>query len=139
MFDERGIHFYRDGYYLGKIGTNKLKSDSSKKSLVFDLEYQANDMSWNVRKNYSDDVYTMMWTYANNSFGSYSYNTLNAGCDIDMHGYTLRNVSFEGGGISGTLKFIQVTKIYSDGGISEWGNCYMRFKNGILVESSWVE
>lgn len=139
MFDEDGIHFYRDGYYLGKIGTNELKSDSSKKSLVFDLEYQANDMSWNVEKKYNDDVYTMIWTYANNSFGPYSYNTLNAGCDIDMNGHTLRNVSFEGGGISGTLRFIQVTQIYSDGGISEWGNCYMRFKNGILVESSWTE
>lgn len=139
MFDENGIHFYRDGYYLGKIGTNELKSDSSKKSLVFDLEYQANDMSWNVEKKYNDDVYTMIWTYANNSFGPYSYNTLNAGCDIDMNGHTLRNVSFEGGGISGTLRFIQVTQIYSDGGISEWGNCYMRFKNGILVESSWTE
>lgn len=139
MFDENGIHFYRDGYYLGKIGTNELKSDSSKKSLVFDLEYQANDMSWNVEKKYNDDVYTMIWTYANNSFGPYSYNTLNAGCDIDMNGHTLRNVSFEGGGISGTLRFIQVSQIYSDGGISEWGNCYMRFKNGILVESSWTE
>lgn len=139
MFDEDGIHFYRDGYYLGKIGTNELKSDSSKKSLVFDLEYQANDMSWNVEKKYNDDVYTMIWTYANNSFGPYSYNTLNAGCDIDMNGHTLRNVSFEGGGISGTLRFIQVTQIYSDGGISEWGNSYMRFKNGILVESSWTE
>lgn len=139
MFDEDGIHFYRDGYYLGKIGTNRLRSDSSKKSLVFDLEYRANDMSWNVQKNYDADTYTMMWTYANDNFESYSYNTLNAGCDIDMHNHTLRNVSFEGGGITGTIRFIQILKMYSDGTVSEWANGYMRFENGILVEGTWSD
>ena len=137
MFDERGIHFYRDGYYLGKIGTNQLKKDPSKKSLVFDLEYEANDMSWNIRRKKSDDYYTMIWTYANASFGDYAYNTLNAGCDIDMHGYTLRNVSFEGGGISATLNFQQIHSINSDGTANNWSNATLRFKNGILVEGAW--
>ena len=139
MFDENGIHFYRDGYYIGKIGTNELKNDSSKKGLEFDLEYKGAYMTWAAEESEYSDTYAMRWTYANKYFNGYSSNTLHAGCDIDMHGHTLRNVSFEGGGISGTLKFIQVTQIYSDGGISEWGNCYMRFKNGILVESSWSE
>lgn len=137
MFDEDGIHFYRDGYYLGKIGTNQLKKDPSKKSLVFDLEYEANDMSWNIRRKKSDDYYTMIWTYANASFGDYAYNTLNAGCDIDMHGYTLRNVSFEGGGISATLNFQQIHSINSDGTANNWSNATLRFKNGILVEGAW--
>ena len=39
FFDEKGTHFWRDGNYLGKIGTNYYKSDSSKKGIVFDLEY----------------------------------------------------------------------------------------------------
>lgn len=40
VFDENGNHFYRDGYYVGKIGTNQLSSDTAKKGLTFDLEYQ---------------------------------------------------------------------------------------------------
>lgn len=36
-FDENGNHFYRDGYYVGEIGTNQLKDDNSKKGLNFDL------------------------------------------------------------------------------------------------------
>ena len=34
-FDENGNHFYRDGYYVGKIGTNQLSIDNAKKGLTF--------------------------------------------------------------------------------------------------------
>ena len=37
-FNHNGSHFYRDGYHVGKIGTNQMQSDASKKGLVFDLE-----------------------------------------------------------------------------------------------------
>lgn len=136
-FDENGIHFYRDGYCVGSIGTNRLKKDPSKKSLNFDLEYEANDMGWNVKKRNNDDYYTMVWTYANNNFEDYSYDTLNAGCDIDMHGHTLRNVNFEDGGINGTLNFQQIHSVDSDGTANSWASCSLRFKNGILVDGTW--
>ena len=136
-FDKNGIHFYRDGYCVGSIGTNRLKKDPSKKSLNFDLEYEANDMGWNVKKRNNDDYYTMVWTYANNNFEDYSYDTLNAGCDIDMHGHTLRNVSFEDGGINGTLNFQQIHSVDSDGTANSWASCSLRFKNGILVDGTW--
>lgn len=37
-FDENGNHFYRDGKYIGKIGTNVWSANSSHKGLVFDLD-----------------------------------------------------------------------------------------------------
>lgn len=40
VFDERGNHFYRDGYYVGKIGTNEWSGNNAHKGLVFDLDYQ---------------------------------------------------------------------------------------------------
>lgn len=135
-FDERGIHFYRDGYYMGKIGTNKIQN-TSRKGLVFDLEYEAHYMSWGVRKKKSDDYYSQVRTYANHTTDNYSYNTLNAGCDIDMHGYKLRRVDFESGGITGSLRFAQITGMRSDGTVSEYANCYMTFKNGILIDGGW--
>lgn len=137
MFDENGIHFYRDGNYIGKIGTNQLASNNSVKGLIFDLEYQAGYMSWAVEKTKSADTYSMIWTYDNSYLTGYSYNTLNAGCDINMNGHTLRNVSFEGGGLTGTLRFQQIKSIDSDGTANSWSSCTLEFKNGILVGGSW--
>lgn len=137
IFDEDGIHFYRDGYYLGKIGTNNLMNDDRKKGLIFDLEYPASYMSWNVEKSPNDTSYTMIWAYANDSFENHSYNTLNAGCDIDMHGHTLKNVYFEGGGITGTLRCKQIKSVRSDGTVSTQADCTLEFKNGILVRGVW--
>lgn len=137
MFDENGIHFYRDGYYVGKIGTNELRSDSRKKGLVFDLDYEAYYMSWGVRVRKDDNDYTTIWAYANGNFDGLSYNTLNAGCDLDMNGHTLKNVNFEGGGISGTINFIQVQSLNSNGTIDTYADATLRFKNGILVGGGW--
>ena len=44
VFDEQGNHFYRDGYYVGKIGTNQWSGNNAHKGLVFDLDYQGKYM-----------------------------------------------------------------------------------------------
>lgn len=139
MFDENGIHFYRDGYYMGKIGTNEYESDSSKKSLVFDLEYEAAAMSWNVKKHKDYDIYENILVYSNKDFDSYKKNTLYVGCNMDMNGYTLKNVNFEGGGLTGHLYFAQITSMNSDGTANEYATCNLNFKNGILVGGSWAD
>ena len=138
MFDQNGIHFYRDGYYVGKIGTNKLKNDSSKKGLEFDLEYEGAYMTWSVRETKYSDTYSMIWTYVNKTIDHYSYDTLNAGCDIDMQGNKLRNVDFEGGGLTGTLRFQQITSVDSDGTANAWYGASLKFNNGILVGGDWA-
>ena len=140
VFDENGNHFYRDGYYVGKIGTNQLSSDNSKKGLNFDLEYQGSYMTWAAEQSSTSDTYTMKWTYVQNEKGwsDYTSNMLHAGCDIDMHYYTLKNVNFEGGGINGTLNMVQPLSVNSDGTLSQWSNgCSLQFKNGILISGKW--
>lgn len=77
---------------VGFIGTNSYVSDSSKKGLVFDLETGGSYMSWSYKKYSSDNTYTMMWTFARNTVGSYTAGRLHSGCDIDMHNYAVRNV-----------------------------------------------
>lgn len=139
MFDENGIHFYRDGYYMGKIGTNEYESDSSKKSLVFDLEYEAAAMSWNVKKYKDYNTYENILVYSNDDFDGYKKNTLYLGCNMDMNGYTLKNVNFEGGGLTGHLYFAQITSMNSDGTANEYATCNLNFKNGILVGGSWAD
>ncbi|MDD6589986.1 MAG: phage tail protein [Anaerobutyricum hallii] len=139
-FNYNGCHFYRDDYYVGKIGTNNLQSDSSKKGLNFDLEYNGSYMTWASKDSSSSNVYTMKWTYVqkNKGWGNYTAGELHAGCNIDMHGWTLKNPSFEGGGITGTMTFVQVLGVSSDGKLSSWSNnCKLQFKNGILISGTW--
>lgn len=139
-FNYNGCHFYRNDYYVGKIGTNELQSDSSKKGLNFNLESNGAYMTWASKDSSSANVYTMKWTYVqkNKGWGNYTSGELHAGCNIDMHGWTLKNPSFEGGGINGTLKFVQVLKMSSDGTVASWSNnCKMQFKNGILISGTW--
>lgn len=139
-FNYNGCHFYRNDYYVGKIGTNELQSDSSKKGLNFDLESNGAYMTWASKDSSSANVYTMKWTYVqkNKGWGNYTAGELHAGCNVDMHGWTLKNVSFEGGGINGTINFVQILKMSSDGTVASWSNnCKMQFKNGILISGTW--
>lgn len=139
-FNYNGCHFYRNDYYVGKIGTNELQSDSSKKGLNFDLEFNGAYMTWASKDSSSANVYTMKWTYVqkDKGWGNYTAGELHAGCNVDMHGWTLKNVSFEGGGINGTINFVQILKMSSDGTVASWSNnCKMQFKNGILISGTW--
>ena len=139
-FDQDGNHFWRDGYYVGKIGTNKLNADNSKKGINFDLEWQGAYMTWAAQDYSGASTYSMKWTYVQKSKGwsDYTAGRLHAGCDIDMHYNTLRNVSFEDGAINGTLRFVQIISMNSDGTVNQWSNnCSMQFKNGILIKGTW--
>lgn len=139
-FNYNGCHFYRNDYYVGKIGTNELQSDSSKKGLNFDLESNGAYMTWASKDSSSANVYTMKWTYVQKGkgWGNYTAGELHAGCNVDMHGWTLKNPSFEGGGINGTLNFVQILRMDSDGTVASWSNgCKMQFKNGILISGIW--
>lgn len=140
VFDQNGSHYWRDGYYVGKIGTNQLNSDNTKKGLNFDLEWQGAYMTWAAQDSSGASTYSMKWTYVqkNKGWGDYTSGRLHAGCDIDMHYNTLRNVSFEDGAINGTLRFVQIISMNSDGTANEWSNnCLMQFKNGILIKGTW--
>lgn len=139
-FNYNGCHFYRDNYYVGKIGTNKLQSDSSKKGLVFDLENEAAYMSWSAKESSSASTYTTKWTYVQNNkgWGNYTAGELHAGCNINMHGYDLKNFNFDVGGITGTMNFVQILGVKSDGTVTSWSNgCTLQFKKGILIAGKW--
>ena len=139
IFNYSGEHFYRDGYYVGKIGTNQWSSNNAHKGLVFDLEAQGKYMTWARKKSASDDTYTTILCYSRaNSI--YSTEGLHLGCDLDMHGWKLLNPTFEGGGITKTINYVQVLKMNSDGTVASWGaNGKMEFTNGILTDLTYYE
>lgn len=122
---------------VGYIGTNQMNNYENHKGIVFDLETTGSYMCW-AYDDGNEEYYDVKWIYVAKAFSIYAANTLNAGCDIDMHNFTLKNVNFEEGGITGTLNFVQIKKMNSDGTVATWANsCKLRFKNGILVEGTW--
>ena len=129
-FDERGNSFWRDGYRIGTIGTNKLKDYPSKKGLDFDLETDGAYMTWAYRNKTDDDVYTMKWTYAAENYGDYAADMLHAGCDIDMHNFNIYNAKISEGSVKFNLPGI--TDIFEAGGI-RWN-----FQKGRLVDAAVV-
>lgn len=88
VFDQNGNRFYRDGYYVGMIGTNVLKNNESHKGLMFGLEYEGKYMSWSHQKSVGAGIYTMIWTYSRAN-SAYGYEGLHAGTDIYMNSYNI--------------------------------------------------
>lgn len=138
VFDQNGNHFWRDGYYVGKIGTNQFINDASKKGLNFDLEYNAAYMAWSVKESPNADAYTTKWLYTFRAFNGKSADTLHAGCDIDLHYYTLRNVTLENVSIGNTMGWSGTIPIVTEvrdlgGGEIGWTSSTIEVENGIIV------
>ena len=66
-FNYSGSHFYRDGKYLGKIGTNSFQNKPEYRGLVFDIEYETNYMCWAKKTSSSAGTYTTMFVYYNDN------------------------------------------------------------------------
>ena len=137
-FNHNGSHFYRDGYHVGKIGTNQMQSDASKKGLVFDLENEAAYMSWSAAMSANANTYTQKWTYTLKGVGGQAADTLNAGCDIDMHGFTLKNVDLESVRVGNTRAWNGeipiVTQVRDNGdGTIGWSYSTITVEDGIIM------
>lgn len=138
-----GIWYYHEGTSLGKIGTSKWVS-TNYKGLVFDLEYDTRFMSWSWKSASDATGYTMKWVYVSgqNDIGTMTKDTLHAGCNLDIHGYSLINPTitswrFDGGQVTGTWSGCYPTVIDSTGAIQEWRDFSLTFYNGILQSASW--
>ena len=60
-FDENGNHFYCDGKYIGKIGTNVWSANSSHKGLVFDLDSEGKYMAFPNKNTQIHEVTLLRW------------------------------------------------------------------------------
>lgn len=116
----------------GLIGVNSYHGDASRFGLNFDLEYDADYMTWAWRETSSSDTYEMKWTYASKSLGSFSADTLSAGCDIDMRNHTIKNI---GNGVTQTVSGVLPTSIGSGGVVTNYySNLKLVFVNGICTQ-----
>lgn len=64
-FNYNGSHFYRNGKYIGKIGTNSFQNKPEYRGLVFDIEYETNYMCWARKTSSNAGTYTTIFIYYN--------------------------------------------------------------------------
>ena len=87
-FNNTGLHFYDNGTYIGKIGTNQWKTRPDIKGLVFDLDTDGGFLSWAKRVNPSDDFYTtMLYFFPDDRIDSQG---LHLGTDLYTHNNSIR-------------------------------------------------
>lgn len=136
VFDQSGNAFYRDNYFVGRIGTNEWKSNSAHKGLTFDLEYQGKYMAWAQEESSSATSYDMILCYSRaNSI--YTEKGLHFGCNVYAHGWNLynadlRNTSYDGySSWTGEIPIITKIQANSDGTITWWSSSITVRNGGI--------
>lgn len=141
VFDQSGNAFYRDNYFVGRIGTNEWKSNSAHKGLTFDLEYQGKYMAWAQEENSGATSYDTILCYSRaNSI--YTEKGLHFGCNMYAHGWNLynadlRNTSYDGyTSWSGSIPIITKIQANSDGTITWWSSSITVRNGGITSAPS---
>lgn len=137
VFNYTGEHFYLDGYYVGKIGTNQWSGDNSHKGLVFDLDYQGKYMAFAQKKTEDATAYTTMLCFSREG-SIYDEYGIHLGCAFYGHnfaldGVNLRNV-LSNGYSTPSAKIPIVTSITrkDDGSIS-WTYSTITVRDGIIT------
>lgn len=126
---DRGYQFWRDGYELGAMGTNRYKLDVNKKGIQFDLEYDGWFMGWAYRESKNDDFYTWKWIYTSGSFADYESDSLNAGCNVNLRWHYLKKARINPNEISvddSVTDTIQVA-------LADGRSVTLRIKNGFIL------
>lgn len=131
-----GPHFIYDGKDIGFIGSNHLADYPKVYGLNFNLKESGGYMSWAAMKNANDPYYTMKLTYANKPNIGFTAYALNAGCDLDMHNWSIKNI---GNGCTNTLRFAVITNANKDGSFTFSNGCSMKFEGGLLTHFVWAK
>ena len=138
VFDEQGNHFYRDGYYVGKIGTNQWSGNNAHKGLVFDLDYQGKYMAFAQMKSQNAGSYTTMLCFSR-AGSIYDQYGIHLGCDFyghwfDMYNVDLHDVNINGYGVADGKSIPIVTEIHDNGnGTVGWTTSSISVRGGMIT------
>lgn len=138
VFDERGNHFYRDGCYIGKIGTNQWSGNNAHKGLVFDLDYQGKYMAFAQMKSQGAGSYTTMMCFSR-AGSIYDQYGIHLGCDFyghwfDMYNVDLHDININGYGVADGKSIPVVTEIHDNGnGTIGWTTSSISVRGGMIT------
>ena len=140
VLDFYGNNFYRDGYYIGAIRTNRAK-DTDIRGLSFNLEPYGSYMIWSERDSKEDETYKAKLCYSRANT-MYAEEGLHVGCNIYGHWFTLNNFhigEISAGGYTaytGSIPIINRITDNGDGTIT-WDYTNLQVRNGIVV-GTWL-
>lgn len=146
VFNDSGNHFYRDDYYVGKIGTSQWDDNTSHKGLVFDLNWQGKYMAFAQKESSSADTYKTMLCFSRDN-SIYNEYGMHLGCNFFGHYNKMHNVHLDGvkvtyddtdyQGYTGEIYIItSIDEIYEDSdGKHHWKFDFnkIRVSNGLIV------
>lgn len=138
VFDEQGNHFYRDGYYVGNIGTNQWSGNNAHKGLVFDLDYQGKYMAFAQMKSQGAGSYTTMLCFSR-ADSIYDQYGIHLGCDFyghwfDLHNVDLHDCNANGYGVADGKSIPIITEIHDNGnGSIGWTTSSISVRNGMIT------
>lgn len=138
VFDEQGNHFYRDGYYVGMIGTNQWSGNNAHKGLVFNLDYQGKYMAFAQMKSQGAGSYTTMLCFSR-AGSIYDQYGIHLGCDFyghwfDMYNVDLHDVNINGYGVADGKSIPIVTEIHDNGnGTVGWTTSSISVRGGMIT------
>jgi hypothetical protein len=100
---------------------------------------------WGAKRSYDDTFYRIVLSYSNHDpEGLPPQGRLGLGADLDGRNWVAYNFWVDpnsggvNGGLTGTMNFVKVNSVYSDGRLSEWNpGCRLAFKNGVLVDAAF--
>lgn len=122
---------------VGFIGTNVF-SGTGKHGIVFDLGIEGDYMTWGAQLE-TGGAYIAKILYTRSAFSNYDADTLNIGCDIDMHGYDIKNVRLKNintingyNVIDGEFNVVTSITNTGNGGIS-WRYGTVRIRDGLIT------
>lgn len=137
VFDFSGNRFYRDGYYVGAIHTNRWKDDYSHRGLAFDLGINGKYMSWGTEEEGTgSDTLTRFCYSRGNTI--YTEEGLHLGCNLYGHWQTLNNIYIGKIGVDGKVAYTGTIPIITGirdigNGAIEWTYSNLQVKNGIVM------
>ncbi len=132
VFDQTGNHFWRDGYYVGNIGTGQWSRNNSHKGLTFHLENEGKYMAFAQKEKASDTSYTSMICFnrANSIYDEYG---VNLGCDLIGNWHTLKNIKIGNISAGGYTAHTGAIRIVQGINGDNYTYSYLRVYNGIIV------
>lgn len=142
--DSSGLRMIRDGKDLGFLGSNFFTDDGIKRDgISIDANKEAAYITWSQQPSGGGGYYPKLW-YVNYAPGWGTADTLNIGCDLDAHNHKLKNAYFSvdnsgpDEGRYGTINFIQVLELSSDGRVIRYANSSVTFTRGIMTDGGWA-
>ena len=122
---------------VGFIGTNVF-SGTGKHGIVFDLGIEGDYMTWGAQLE-TGGAYIAKILYTRSAFSNYDADTLNIGCDIDMHRYDIKNVHLQNiytingyNVIDGEFNVVTSITNTGSGGIT-WRYGTVRIRDGLIT------